>query len=545
MSLGYQLKITIKGSKPSIWRRVVVPKQITFYDLDDIIEEIFGWTHSHLFEFYIKSMGVRFTGAPFQEEEDNAEECIDAWIREGAVFDYTYDFGDNWEHQIKVEKIVEYPHRYPTVIKSKGPNMIEDCGGIWGFYSCMDEADEFDMEAVNEKFRTWNLPVAEPSDESTAFEDDWKKEFLDDIEDFYDNEAEIRSYFGEIQTLNDVFSQYTKDNLVVIAKAHKLAGYSKYKKDRLTEWLVQNVLDEEHMLNLILHTDHEEIILFEEAIENNGVCMSTALVENSLFLATYGGFLSYYEFYRVPLEVQSIYKKLMTPEVKAQMENTQEFLELCDAAIYLYGVLSVSELRDIYNKYENTSISEAEFILKLQEIVEKHESVVLKDGYFMDGQLEELDLYVSVLERQKGIEKYLPEDKETFLDFGRNAGQQPDEDTSFFLEYLIKEADLEYPKALIIFYLVQEGIRMNVEDMELMEILGEIGCNISSQKKFAKAESMLRKFAARTRKWDYCGHTSMELNNRIVEFPLDRRVYPNDKCPCGSGRKFKHCCGKK
>ena len=63
MSKGYQLKITIKGSKPPIWRRVIVPDQITFRDLDDIIEEVFGWMHSHMFEFAF-GREARFTGKP-------------------------------------------------------------------------------------------------------------------------------------------------------------------------------------------------------------------------------------------------------------------------------------------------------------------------------------------------------------------------------------------------------------------------------------------------------------------------------------------------
>ena len=49
--MGYQLKITIKNSRPPIWRRIIVPEHITFVDLDDIIESAFGWTHDHMFAF--------------------------------------------------------------------------------------------------------------------------------------------------------------------------------------------------------------------------------------------------------------------------------------------------------------------------------------------------------------------------------------------------------------------------------------------------------------------------------------------------------------
>ena len=130
---GYQLKITIKGSKPPIWRRVVVPQRISFADLDAVIECIFGWEHAHLYEFYFPKERVYISmpddfdsdfGADFDEKFDADEACIDSWIEAGDKFEYTYDFGDNWEHTVLVEKLVPYENRYAYVIKSKGPYML-------------------------------------------------------------------------------------------------------------------------------------------------------------------------------------------------------------------------------------------------------------------------------------------------------------------------------------------------------------------------------------------------------------------------------------
>ena len=129
---GYQLKIVIKGSKPPIWRRILVPDKISFRDLDDIIEEAFGWTHEHMFSFYFRESDEDFRGAPIADPTDTADMSIEGWLWEGCTFLYTYDFGDSWEHAVTVEKVFPYDKRYPQVIKSKGPNMIEDCGGIWG-----------------------------------------------------------------------------------------------------------------------------------------------------------------------------------------------------------------------------------------------------------------------------------------------------------------------------------------------------------------------------------------------------------------------------
>lgn len=92
---------------------------------------------------------------------------------------------------------------------------------------------------------------------------------------------------------------------------------------------------------------------------------------------------------------------------------------------------------------------------------------------------------------------------------------------------------------------MQEAIRMNQDEEEMFGILVDLGCSLNRKKQFDKAEQMLRKISNRTRKWDYNGHTWMELNAGVVEFSVERRRDPNSLCPCGSGKKYKNCCGKK
>lgn len=556
MSIGYQLKITIRGSKPPIWRRVIVPEHISFCDLDDIIEKMFGWTHSHLYEFIIKDWGMRITGAPLMEEEDNADECIDSWMKVGSEIIYTYDFGDNWEHLIKVEKLVEYEHRYPVVLKFKGPNMIEDCGGIWGFYDCIEVAEEFDIDAVNKEFSSWSIPVAESvddlidfydEDEEEIFDeyvDDWETRFKAAIKEVSESEEQIRQMFGELNSLEQVYAQYQKENLVEIAKAHRLSGYSKYNKQRLVEWLVQNMLEEQFMLNFVLNATKEELEHFEAAIDEKGIFISEGIIEESLFLSTYGGFLPYYNYYQVPIDVQEQFKKIMTDSVRKKVNTSHVFEEICQSAIYLYGVISSSELSKIGQKYDLINLTEYEVQENMKDVARKDELLVFKNGYLMDIRLVEEDVYLHILDDQKKAERYIPEDVEVFLTFGRNEVQEIDDDTVFFLEYLMKEANLDYPRGLLAFYLIQEAIRMNQDDVELFGILSDLGCPFARQKQFDKAEQMLKKITNRTRKWDLNGHTAMELNRGIVEFPIEKRVYPNDPCPCGSGKKFKKCCGK-
>lgn len=552
MASGYQLKITVKNSHPPIWRRVIVPENITFYDLDNIIEEMFGWEHNHMFSFDFKWEEISFIGTPIPDPEDTADECIDDWVREGETFSYIYDFGDHWEHTIKVEKVVAYDKRYPVVLKYKGPNMIEDCGGIWEFENCRDVAEDFDMEEVNARFAAWDIPIT-----VSEFSKEEEEEMLNRLQrmlgEFTDNEEAIRECTKEIDSLKDVFCCYTKENLKNLARAHGFSRFNSFKKEELAEWLKNHLLDTQYMERFFMHAGEDEYRLFAEAVEQKGIVLSKEIIAHSLLLSSYGGYLADVDFFQIPLDVQKAYQKVITPEFQERFEERVTFSEYCEAANYLYGVLPIAKFTELYNSYEQKELTEEETAEKIRELICDGEPYVLENGYFMDEQLAEQNLYQHVLEISGQYTYYLPEASEEFLVYGQEGGESPNENTKFFLDYLMKTEHMKYPKALMAFYEVQEGIRMNAEDVELLEMLEECGCSFDTSGKVRKMTEQLIKLGGYVRKWDYRGHTSREIKQepqkpnggkgKIV--PFAKKVYPNDPCPCGSGKKYKHCCGKK
>lgn len=180
-----QLKITLKGTKPPIWRRVLVNKKTTFFRLHYIIQTSMGWENSHLFEFNI--YGYRIGELALDDEDyndgliDSTTKTLDSIIIDvKKYFEYTYDLGDSWDHEIFVEKFVPIDEKmqYPICIAGKLNCPPEDCGGIWGFYDLLKiiknkkdpeykemlewlggqyDAEYFDKEIVNEKFMDWNV----------------------------------------------------------------------------------------------------------------------------------------------------------------------------------------------------------------------------------------------------------------------------------------------------------------------------------------------------------------------------------------------------
>lgn len=132
----YQLKITLRDIKPPVWRRLQV-KDCMLSQLHDDIQTCMGWDGGHLHAFEI---GGEQYGEPdpddMMEVKDESKIKLSRVVNGGIKkFVYTYDFGDNWEHVIAVEKTlaVEPGVHYPRCTAGKRACPPEDCGGPWGY----------------------------------------------------------------------------------------------------------------------------------------------------------------------------------------------------------------------------------------------------------------------------------------------------------------------------------------------------------------------------------------------------------------------------
>lgn len=171
---GYQLKITIKGSKPPMWRRILIPETATFRNLHQVIQEAFGWSgyHLHEFEFSRKKLLIRDMSAQSPADQEGCslldeQEPINRLLEENPRFLYTYDFKDRWEHQILFEKEAECS--VPQVIKAKGGNLPENSGGIKAFLQPDQELPsdkDYPLEAVNQRLEALFSAAAEPAAET-------------------------------------------------------------------------------------------------------------------------------------------------------------------------------------------------------------------------------------------------------------------------------------------------------------------------------------------------------------------------------------------
>lgn len=153
----YQLKATIVGTKPPIWRRVVVADNTTLARLHDVIQAAFGWWDSHLHEFEIDRVryGIDDGEGWGEPPRDERRARLGDLVNVGSSFSYVYDFGDNWEHKVTFEKVApaERGMRYPRCTDGRRACPPEDCGGVWGyehFLEAIAEPNHEEHEAMLE-----------------------------------------------------------------------------------------------------------------------------------------------------------------------------------------------------------------------------------------------------------------------------------------------------------------------------------------------------------------------------------------------------------
>ncbi len=179
-----QLKITIQGTKPPVWRQIQVEKSITFSQLHTILLIVMGWDGGHLYEFLVD--GIRISEPSSDDEgwgggiHDSSKIKLDSLISDSKTkIVYTYDFGDDWEHKIVLEGYhnKDETQYYPVCIDGKQCCPPEDCGGIYAFSELLKtlknknhpdyddtlewvgedyDSEKFDIVKVNKNLRQLN-----------------------------------------------------------------------------------------------------------------------------------------------------------------------------------------------------------------------------------------------------------------------------------------------------------------------------------------------------------------------------------------------------
>jgi hypothetical protein len=174
---AYQLKVSLRDIRPPVWRRLLVP-DCSLARLHEAIQVAMGWANYHLYSFEVGDEGYTDPrgAAELDMEDAGRARLSDIIPGEKARFGYTYDFGDNWDHEVLVEKVLPpgEGRAYPACVDGKRACPPEDVGGPWGYAEFLDairdpgheqheellewaggefDPEAFDLEGINKQLR--------------------------------------------------------------------------------------------------------------------------------------------------------------------------------------------------------------------------------------------------------------------------------------------------------------------------------------------------------------------------------------------------------
>ncbi|MFI6449808.1 plasmid pRiA4b ORF-3 family protein [Kitasatospora sp. NPDC050543] len=162
----HTIKVTLRGSQPPIWRRLEVPSGTTLQQLHHLIQAAFGWEDYHMWAFEAlrdrygvadRELGIRSAAA---RRLDQVAPSV------GDRFGYTYDFGDDWEHDILVEAVTDAEPgiAYPRCLTGRRACPPEDCGGMWGYEYLIEILADPAHEEHDERLEWLGLDTADQFD---------------------------------------------------------------------------------------------------------------------------------------------------------------------------------------------------------------------------------------------------------------------------------------------------------------------------------------------------------------------------------------------
>lgn len=191
-STVHQLKLTLRGIRPPVWRRIVIDSDIPLSELAHLLEAAMGWLGGHLHAFVAGDVTYEVpdpdgdTGWGRRTVDERTVTLGEVLVRPNAKLRWDYDFGDGWQHDVVVESIA------PTGIGFDGPVCVagrracppDDCGGTWGYANLLAALADPNHED-HEELAEWTPPgfdpeVFDPAEATEAMRtprplDDWNE----------------------------------------------------------------------------------------------------------------------------------------------------------------------------------------------------------------------------------------------------------------------------------------------------------------------------------------------------------------------------------
>lgn len=531
----YQLKITRKGTKPPVWRRCTVAADVTFAKMAAMLENLVQYPagSSYEIEFFQKKVQIRENGDGEAKNNFtllNAVETETAELMDSEKWFTFRQYGADKEvpeYRVDIEKKEEGTAEAPSIIKEvKG------------------EDDPYWMEAPK---ATEDIAAAVEAAARVA------------------ESAEAVTGSRRNPTVKDFLMSYRKEDLLSIAG--ELGLHCKgMEKEEIAAKVSAEVLKPEVMKANFLVADDQEVQAFEAAVQRKCFHVAEGEWATLEWLNDMGYLVSYSDDYaEVPAEVAAVYSEINTPEFQTLRSQVNWLKDCLVMVSYLYVSAPAKTVYEMFKQKKGFDIGYDKFIELYHVIPEKACICELVDDQLILKSALINNIYKDIERRQGGRKFYIPSVDE-ILDYSRNG--YPTKSASYqklgkFLMDEMKVSDAVKDQALFFIY---KECSMDGRISAIMENLNQKGIQFNDEQ-LEKFTKLIMDVNNNTRMLEFRGYTPNEISGAVWPFatgkphtampnsfvptamPMQpastRKIYPNDPCPCGSGKKYKKCCGRR
>lgn len=568
---AYQIKIILKNSKPPVWRRCLIPAGITFSQLalilDDIVES--DQYAGYEYEFYQAGIHVREW---LEGEQQMSTGLYDYMCASDTFVDgladkeewFTFRPGDGTQYRVEIEKRLPDPIACPLIIKEK-VNSQECC---WQ-----------DMETVNRRLeQRYPIRYGEP---------DYR---------IYQSLKESRH-----PDIRAFLLEESKKTLQEMAEDLHLTRYKSLNKTGLAEMIRDEVLKPEVMAGRMLLLSDAEMQEFEKAMAmENGYYPDMKEMQNLEKLYDLLYVMFYMDDYvEVPRDVAEVYRTINTPEFQEKRRGTYWLYHCLMMVEQIYASAPVNIVCRMMEKCVGHKVERSELESLWTNIPDKLNPCVLRSDRVIFKEVLQDRLYLRVEETQGNKEYYIPNPEE-IIEYTENGYPVSDPYYRRLKTFLMRKMNMKPDEAEEYMPVIWGQVSMGEVLSDIMESFGE-DFVFPSEEALKEFVSIMTDINNNTRMlvnrgWTpneirkqmptapggkmptivpmsseaarLLGEAADELKERGFDIDLDhdadeittmsmpdgisgktvvgkKKIYPNDPCPCGSGKKYKKCCGRK
>lgn len=356
--------------------------------------------------------------------------------------------------------------------------------------------------------------------------------------------------------LSDILRMRTVPALRELATLYGVKGVRSLKKEDLIRCIQEAMLTKEQLERILFTLGRTSWKFFQLAAAAGTYVIKGSKWQLYLALQEYVLIQAFTDGDKVtcvvPEEVRSIYQSLLGDGFQARKERDELIHSYACAAVNLYGVIQQNDLIALFNSQNGRKLS----LEELHTVFGRHavraygyarwKDYLINEGFWVNSDEDMLDL----LDQISKVPRYIPAKRELI----RYANPDYYEDTTYsrFLEYYLRtDAEMDEDTIAEVMQQVHDAIVLQAEMPTILDLLADYGVPMEQDELQIVAE-LIMEMASNTRLWFLNGHTQWELANmcereqRRIESRAEKRVKigRNDLCPCGSGKKYKKCCGR-